>query len=79
MTVEPILDFDLTVFLQWIRSIKPKAVFVGYNSHPNAVSLPEPEKAKTWKLIHGLESEGIRVLKKEMRDKRVQKQAYRDL
>jgi hypothetical protein len=54
-----------------------QGVLVGYNSHPKAVPLPEPEKGKTWKLIDGLESRGIRVLKK-MRDKRVKKKVYRD-
>jgi len=78
VTVEPILDFDLPIFTKWIESIKPKAVFIGYNSHPEAVSLPEPDKKKTWQLIHVLESSGIRILKKEMRDRRVKKKAYRD-
>lgn len=78
VTVEPILDFDLPIFSKWIENIKPKAVFIGYNSRPKAVTLPEPEKKKTWQLIHHLESRGIRVLKKEMRDNRVKKRAYRD-
>jgi hypothetical protein len=51
---------------------------VGYNSHPKIVSLKEPEKKKTWQLTHGLENHSIRILKKEMRDKRVRKKAYRD-
>ena len=79
VTIEPILDFDLETFLEWILSIKPKAVFIGYNSRPRAVELPEPEKKKTWQLIHSLEEKGIQVLKKEMRDRRVTKKAYRDL
>jgi hypothetical protein len=33
------------------------------------VKLPEPDKRKTWQLIHSLDAKGIRVLKKEMRDK----------
>ena len=78
VTVEPILDFDLPIFTKWIENIKPKAVFIGYNSRPKAVTLPEPKKKKTWQLIHHLESVGIRVLKKEMKDKRVKKKAYRD-
>lgn len=77
-TVEPIMDFDLDTFSKWILSIAPKAVFIGYNSHPKKTPLPEPEKKKTWQLIHTLEKNGIRVLKKEMRDKRVSKKAYRD-
>jgi hypothetical protein len=78
VTVEPIMDFDLDTFTGWLLNIKPKAVFIGYNSHPKNVPLPEPEKQKTWKLIHSLEERNIQVLKKEMRDKRVRKKAYRD-
>jgi hypothetical protein len=53
-------------------------VFIGYNSRPKAVSLPEPDKKKVWALVDNLEDAGIRVLKKEMRDGRVKKRAYRD-
>jgi len=78
VTVEPVLDFDSPIFTEWIESLKPQAVFIGYNSHPEAVHLPEPDNKKTWQLIHDLERKGIPVLKKEMRDKRVRKMAYRD-
>jgi hypothetical protein len=78
VTVEPIMDFDLDAFVDWLASIQPKAVFIGYNSEDKAVSLPEPLKKKTWELIHTLGGIGIQVLKKEMRDKRVKKMAYRD-
>jgi hypothetical protein len=79
VTVEPVLDFDLPTFADWIESIRTAAVFIGFNSHPKAVPLPEPNKKKTWALIHALESKGITVLKKELRDGRVRKKAYRDL
>jgi len=79
VTIEPIMDFDLDIFTQWVLRIKPKAVFIGYNSHPKSVPLLEPEKRKTWQLIHNLKENGIRVLEKEMRDKRVRKMAYRDI
>lgn len=73
ITVEPILDFDLDTFAYWILSIKPKAVFIGYNSHPSSVPLPEPNMEKTLDLIVALKNNGARVLLKEMR-----KMAYRD-
>jgi hypothetical protein len=78
ITIEPIMDFDLDIFVQWIMSIKPKAVFIGYNSKPKEVSLPEPPKGKTLELIQTLEEAGIQVLRKEMRDGSVAKKAYRD-
>jgi hypothetical protein len=78
VTVEPILDFDPDIFIRQIVSLRPRAVFIGYNSRPERVQLPEPDKRKTWQLIHSLDAKGIKVLKKEMRDKRVLKKAYRD-
>jgi hypothetical protein len=74
VTVEPIMDFDLDVFVGWILSINPLAVFIGYNSHPDEVPLNEPDMEKTLDLIVALKNKGIRVLTKELR-----KMAYRDL
>jgi hypothetical protein len=73
VTIEPIMDFDLSPFVQWIRNINPRAVFVGYNSHPKSVPLPEPSVDKTLDLICNFKRSGIQVLLKEMR-----KMAYRD-
>jgi hypothetical protein len=78
VTVEPIMDFDLEILRDWIESISPAAVFIGYNSKPNQVSIPEPDKMKILSLINDLEKSGIRVLTKEMRDSRFVKNAYRD-
>ena len=73
VTVEPIIDFDLEVFVDWIVNIKPLAVFIGYNSHPKQVHLIEPDMEKTLDLIVALKNKGVRVLTKELR-----KMAYRD-
>lgn len=73
------MDFDLRSFVQWIRNINPRAVFVGYNSHPKSVPLPEPSMDKTLDLIRSLRRSGTRVLLKEMRKKEMRKMAYRDL
>lgn len=72
------MDFNLETFVGWIASISPAAVFIGYNSHPKAVSIPEPEISKIISLINEVEKCGIRVLTKEMRDNRFVKKAYRD-
>ena len=74
ITVEPIMPFDLDRFVTWISSIAPLAVFIGYNSHPREVPLPEPSMEETLDLIVALKNKGIRVLTKELR-----KMAYRDL
>jgi len=78
LTIEPVMDFDLEIFTKWILDLKPRVVFIGYNSHPESVKLPEPDRKKLWKLIHILEDKNIHVLKKEMRDRRVMKKAYKD-
>jgi len=78
VTVEPIMDFDLDEFTEQIISIKPLCVFIGYNSKPDDVQIPEPSKEKTLALKHKLESEGIRVLTKDMRDPNMIHYQYRD-
>ena len=74
VTIEPIMDFDLDIFTDWIININPEAVFIGYNSYPKQVHLTEPSMEKTLDLIVALKNKGIRVLAKELR-----KMAYRDL
>lgn len=67
VTVEPIMDFDAAVFTKWITSLKPEYVWIGFNSHPDNVTYPEPSRAKVEGLIVALERRGIRVVRKEMR------------
>jgi len=61
VTIEPVMDFDLDAFLEWIKQIRPEAVYLGYNSRPEKVSLPEPPKEKFWKLKEQVEQLGIEV------------------
>jgi hypothetical protein len=68
VTVEPIMDFDLEEFADMILSVKPKCVFICYNSKPDKVKLPEPSKEKTMELILRVESKGVKVLTKNMLD-----------
>src|SRR4030066_653391 len=67
VTVEPIMDFDLDIFAEWIINIQPEAVFIGYNSHPKQVHLIEPSMEKTLDLIVALKNKGIRVLTNGLR------------
>jgi hypothetical protein len=71
------MDFDLDVFTNWIIEVDPLCVFLGYNSHPDVVHLPEPSIEKTFKLAKALEEKGVKVLFKDMRGYAV-KHAYRD-
>lgn len=51
IVIEPILDFD-TEFIKWIKEIKPKIVYIGYDNYGN--KLPEPEMSKTQRLAEEL-------------------------
>jgi len=52
ITIEPILDFDLDVFVDWIRDINPERVYIGYDT--KKCYLPEPDLIKTKLLIKEL-------------------------
>ena len=56
VTIEPVMDFDLDEFAGWIRQISPEAVYLGFNSRPNEVNLPEPSPEKFWQLKDALNS-----------------------
>jgi hypothetical protein len=67
VTIEPIMDFDLNIFSDWVLNIKPEYVWIGYNSRPKQVQLPEPSPEKTKQLADILKSNGIEVRGKELR------------
>lgn len=67
ITVEPILDFDLDCFLEMLVSIQPEYIWLGFNSRPAQVQLPEPSYAKTQALVNELTQRGIEVRGKELR------------
>jgi protein gp37 len=52
VSIEPIMDFDLGIFVQWLRDIGPILVHVGYDNYNNG--LPEPSLSKTCQLIDQL-------------------------
>lgn len=68
VTIEPVMDFDLDIFTDWIRRIKPECVWVGFNSHPKSVSLPEPSNEKLVALLDAIDAMGIEVRPKDLRD-----------
>ena len=67
LTIEPIMDFNLDIFVEWVRTISPKMVYIGYNSKPKQVKLPEPPLQKTLKLKRELEK-FTKVILKTMRE-----------
>ena len=67
VTIEPMLDFDLRVFGSWIRSLRPEYVWLGFNSKPESVKIPEPPLGKVQKLMETLTRAGIEVRGKKLR------------
>lgn len=56
VTIEPIMDFDQGILVEWIRNISPEFVYVGYNNYDTTkLHLQEPTLEKTLSLIAELE------------------------
>lgn len=66
VTVEPILDFSHRLFNK-INAIDPEYVWIGFNSRPKQVELPEPPEEKVQRLINKLVKVGIEVRGKTLR------------
>jgi protein gp37 len=47
VSVEPILDFDLDIFVKAMLAVKPEFVYVGYGNYYDFGLLEEPSLAKT--------------------------------
>lgn len=64
LSIEPILDFDLEIFLKWVRDMEPFLVYIGYDNYNHR--LPEPPLSKTKELIKKLREITI-VIEKTLR------------
>ncbi|MBA7643337.1 hypothetical protein ES703_51061 [subsurface metagenome] len=71
LTVEPIMDFDLAEFSNWIVEFNEQGsllyVWLGFNSKSAQVSIPEPSEDKVIQLIDQLSQQGVQVKGKELR------------
>lgn len=67
LTIEPVLDFDLAIFSQWILDLNPEYVWLGFNSRAKQVSLPEPTENKVRRLAEKLLRDEIEVRGKKLR------------
>ena len=65
VTIEPVMDFDLNVMIDWVESINPCMVWLGYDSGKN--KLPEPELEKVKSLHWQLSKKGFVVVLKTIR------------
>ena len=64
ITIEPIMDFDIDIFVNWIKDIEPRWVNIGADSGRN--NLPEPNKEKIEALIKELKKFTEVKVKKNM-------------
>jgi len=67
VTIEPVMDFDVEEFTDWIIDVDPEYVWLGFNSRPQDVELPEPSMDKMEDFIAGLKAEGIKIRGKTLR------------
>ena len=71
VTIEPVMDFDLDEFLEWMLKLKDQEslryVWFGYNSNPDKVQLPEPSEEKSQEFVNLLMAAGIEVRGKSLR------------
>ena len=61
VTIEPIIDFDPLIMIDWIKQINPVLVFIDYNTLNQ--DLPEPPPEKTKQLIQILENRYFTIYK----------------
>ncbi len=61
ITIEPIMDFDLEIFSEWLINAKPEYIWLGFNSRPKQVNLDEPKNDKVKNLIKILKNANIKV------------------
>ena len=67
LTLEPLLDFDVQPFADMIAHAEPLYVWLGLNSRPKQVQLPEPSPEKIHELVRILAGAGIEVRFKDLR------------
>lgn len=63
ISIEPAMDFDLSVMKDWVREIKPEFVEVGADNYGN--HLPEPPQSKITGLLEVLRATVPRVVEKD--------------
>jgi DNA repair photolyase len=64
VSIEPILDFDLSVFSSWMTEIDPIVIYVGYDNYSHR--LREPTSKQTESLLASLPSTSL-VIRKTIR------------
>jgi len=69
VTIEPVLDFDLETFVDWMTSLRKQGtleyVWFGYDSKNCGLTEPSAEKAQ--RLVDTLQGHGVEVRGKTLR------------
>lgn len=69
IVIEPILDFDHE-FIDWMKEIAPKRIYIGYDNYNNRLPEPEIKKAKMLvKELNGFEHIRVKALRKAWHEK----------
>ena len=67
ITVEPIMNFDVREFADMILQIRPEYIWLGLNSRPESVEVPEPTPQKLASFVWLLSKAGIEIRGKDLR------------
>ena len=67
VTIEPVMAFDLDIFTRRIRALNPEYIYLGFNSRPNQVELPEPTPEELQAFIRELTKARIEIRGKDLR------------
>ena len=67
ITVEPVLDFDVDVMLEWMHDARPSFINIGADS--KGAALEEPSAAKLKAFIAGVQEMGIEIRHKTNLDR----------
>lgn len=70
VTIEPIMAMDYQAMLGMMLMINPKRIYIGYNSKPKQVKLPEPDSSHVATLVSILRRHNFEIIFKDMRDGR---------
>ena len=62
VTIEPILDFDVDILVDWLKDIKPDFINIGADSKRCSLLEPSPDKVK--RFIALLQKNNINIKKK---------------
>jgi hypothetical protein len=63
LVMEPILQFDLRIVLQWAMELKPEAIFIGLESKRKC-TLQEPSPSEVEELYRELQNLGFKTYDK---------------